>query len=101
MSAWNDGKSPTAVSPGRISTAATERPSSSPAPPVGAEWFSAVAPIVDGVAGRSFSSHRLHGWTRAHPVLWSAVIGLVFALASYLASAALGSRDVTTLEADI
>jgi hypothetical protein len=33
--------------------------------------------------------------------MWGGVVGLVFAIASYLASAAFGSRDVTTLEADI
>jgi hypothetical protein len=34
-------------------------------------------------------------------VAWSVVAGLVFAVASFLASAAFGTRDVTTLEADL
>lgn len=34
-------------------------------------------------------------------MIWSVVIGLVFAIVSFLASAAFGSRDVTTLGADV
>jgi len=43
----------------------------------------------------------VNGWAHAHPVAWSIVAGVVFAVVSFLASAAFGSRDVTTLGADL
>lgn len=56
---------------------------------------------MSSVEGRSFSTHRLNGWAHADRLAWSVVIGVVFALASFVASVAFGSRDVTTLVADL